>query len=172
VEASEYTILNRTQMMLVVPDSVDTEALRTLEVVSSNFTKTRLGSKVAFEIGTRPLQVTGILALVQLYTKWLLQTPGSDIFNPNRGGGLLGLIGQLISLNRTDHLIASVTRAVQMTTQQIQVSQTKATTIPADQRLLEASLLDVNINPYHAAAYVRVLITSTAGDDAVNSLVL
>lgn len=172
VEVEEYTIVNRSQMYVVVPDNVDSSALRTVEVVSSNFTKTKAASKVAFEIGERPKEVSGILALVQLYTKWLLQTPGSDIFNPNRGGGLLGLIGQLISLNRTDHLVTSVTRAVQTTTQQMQVSQLNAVNIPSDQRLLDGSLVDVHINPYQAAAYVRVLITSVAGEEAVNSLVL
>jgi len=171
-EVLQYTIVNRTQMLVVVPSNVDPNTLRTVEVISSNFTKTKTASKVTFAVGEQPKVVSGVMALVQLYTKWLLQTPGSDIFNPNRGGGLLGLIGQLISLNQTDHLLTSVTRAVQTTTQQIQVSQTQASQIPADQRLLDGSLVDVNINPYQSAAYVRVLITSTSGDTAVNSLVL
>lgn len=169
-KVTAYTILNKSTMWLEVPAYTKASELRTLEIISGNFTKTATGSKVEFKIGTRPKKIEGILKLTQLFTKWLLQSPGSDIFNPQRGGGLQDLVGNLVDIERMDHILSSITRAVNTTSTQIRTSQSSVAGMPLSERLLDAVLLDVDRNMERLEARARVHVMSMAGDEAISAL--
>ena len=170
VRFTTYIVVNRNVLWLVLP--LNLGELRTVEVVSGNFTKTAASSKLEFKIGMRPRRIEGILKLVQLYTKWMLQSPGSDIFQPRRGGGLQDIAGSLISLDRMDPILSALTRAIQTTTAQIRESQVKMQGLSMDERLLDAVLLDVDRSEQRLEVRVRVHVISMAGDEAISALVL
>lgn len=170
VEAS-FSVINGNTIHVVVPEGM-VNALRDLEVVSSKLTRTHKGSRLIFKIGTTPKSVSGILSLLQLYTKWLLQDPGSDIFNMSRGGGLQSIIGRAIETQKMENIISAVTRAVSTTASQIQAAQAQAPNLPLDERLLEASLVDIQRYENTQELLARVQVTSLAGSEAVTSLVL
>lgn len=170
-EMTNYIILSKNRMQITLERSLS-RALQSIEVISGNFTKTVMASKITFQLGTKTRTVTGILKLVQLYTKWLLQSPGSDIFNPNRGGGVQELIGQVVSSHRIEHLLSALTRAVQTTTNQIRTAQSNSTNLPLDERLLEATLLGINKLDERMEIRARVHLVSSAGNEATSALIL
>ena len=171
VVAPSFLIVNKSTMWVTLTDGMGT-ALRTVEVDSYGFTKTNNASKVVFELGEQTRKVSGILKLLQLYTKWLLQSPGSDIFNPGRGGGMQDLLRRVVSIEKMNHIMSSVTRAVDKTTKQIKTAQTSASGLPLDERLLDASIQDVRRSYEKLGVSVSVMVVSVAGEEAISSIML
>jgi hypothetical protein len=171
IRVPNFVIVNKGTIWVTVPDGME-ESLQEIEVVSSNFTFTAAASKVAFHIGDRQRKVTGILALLQLYTKWLMQDPGSDIFNMGRGGGLQSAVGTIVSTDKMEAVLTAVTRAVSATTAQIQASQASATNLPLDQKLLSATLIDVRRLEKEMEVVAQVQVDSMAGASALGALTL
>jgi hypothetical protein len=171
VNAPEFIILTKHKMYVQLPPAAY-ERITTIEVLSSKFTKNSEGSKVSYELGSKTRTVEGILKLVQLFMKWMLQSPGSDIFNLDRGGGLQDMAGRLISNRTMDTIVSAVSRAVTSTTSQIRTAQNNVRGLPASERLLSADLVDISVFDKQMQAQVKVKITSVAGADAVSSLEL
>lgn len=171
IRCPEFIILTKNRMYAQLPSGAKNQ-ISTIEVVSSTFTKTTAASKISYSFGNKTKTVSGILKLVQLFAKWMLQTPGSDIFNPERGGGLQEIVGQMPSSRKMDQVLGALTIIIQNTTSQIKSAQLKHSNLPADERLLSAELLDVNVYEKEMEASVKVAISSVAGKDAVASLSL
>ena len=169
VPAPEFIVLDKHKMYVQLPDAAQS-AISTVEVVSSNFTRFGTGSKVSYELGNKTKTVEGILKLVQLFIKWMLQSPNSDIFNPDRGGGLQELVGKLDTDKKMNVLLASVSRSVQSTVAQIRTAQAKVSGLPLSELLLSAEVLDFEIYKEQMEARVKVTVQSTAGAQAVASL--
>ncbi len=165
VNAKEFLIVNPTTIWAQLPDGVT--AIRTVSVLSSNFTKTAEASKVEFRFGTKTKKVDGILKLVQIFSKILLQSPGSDIFNPSDGGGLQDLVGLVVSTHRSEPVLAAISKAVSVTAQQIRRSQTGLSGLSLSERLLSATVVDLSMQRNTDEARARVQIDSVAGQSAV-----
>lgn len=171
VIAPVFRVVNKNTMWIQLTPDMGT-ALRTVEVDSHDFTRTVNASRVIFEIGEQTRKVSGVLKLLQLYTKWLLQTPGSDIFHPSRGGGLQSLLNQVVSIEKLNHIMSMVTRAVDKTTTQIKSAQVNVNGLPLDERLLDASVQEVKRSYEKLGVQVSVMIVTVAGEDAVSSISL
>jgi hypothetical protein len=170
VLAPSFRVVNKSTLWITLSDGMGS-ALRNVEVDSYGFTKTNNASKVIFEIGDQTRRVSGILKLLQLYTKWMMQTPGSDIFNPGRGGGMQDILKRVVSIERMNHIMSAVTRAVDKTTKQIKTAQTGVDGLPLDERLLDASIQEVKRSYEKLGVSVSVMIVSVAGEEAVTSIV-
>lgn len=170
MSAPEFIILNKNTMWVVLPEGAKAK-ITTIEVLSSNFTKTISGSKMQFKIGDKTRTVAGILKLTQLFTKWLLQSPGSDVFDPQRGGGLQRMVGALTT-RKMEPVMAAIARAVSNTTTQIREAQTTQTALPMNERLLSASASSINIYEKQMEARAIIDIRNMAGEDAASSLQL
>jgi hypothetical protein len=168
--APDFIIINQKTIYVQIPGSV--QRIKTIEVLSSNFTRSTKASKLSYELGPKTRKVEGILKLMQLFTKWLLQTPGSDIFNPERGGGLLALVGTIGSGRSMDSIIGAVSRSVETTVSQMRASQINVPGLPLSEQLLSADITDFDIFERQMESRVKVSITSMAGDEAVNALEL
>lgn len=166
-----FRVINKGTMWITLPDDVSRE-LRTVEVDSYGFTKTNNASKVIFEIGEQTRKISGMLKLLQLYTKWLLQTPGSDIFNPGRGGGLQEVAKQVVDIEKMNFIMSAVTRSVDRTTRQIKTAQTGAANLPLDERLLDSHIQEVTRSYEKLGVQIRVMVVSVAGEEAINSIIL
>ena len=166
----EFMIVNKQTIFAQLPEG--TGVISTIQVVSTDFTKTILTSKIFFEIGQKTRAVEGILKLVQLFTKWLLQTPGSDIFDPSRGGGLQEIVGKVLSSRKMEPIFASLSRAIDATSSQMRIAQGNQPNLPVDERLLAARLIDVNVFEAQMEARARISLESVAGQDAITALQL
>lgn len=170
IQVPEFIIVDSKTMWAQLPDNVD--SVQTIEVQSSKFTRTAAGSKLKFEIGVATKTVSGILKLTQLFTKWMLQSPGSDIFDPGRGGGLQRLVGQILTSKKMESVGVVLARSIDQTSSQIRTSQVNEPNLPLDERLLSAALIGVNISGDKMEASARVRIISMAGDEAISGLTL
>lgn len=171
VRVPNFVIVSQGVLWIEVPDGME-HSLQEVEVISSDFTFTAAASRVAFHVGDRQRKVTGILALLQLFTKWLMQDPGSDIFNMGRGGGLQRAVGGIVSSNKNETVLSAITRAVSATTGQIQAAQSGAVGLPLDQKLLSATLIDVRRLEKDMEVIARVQVDSMAGASALGAVTL
>jgi len=166
----DFMIVSKTLIYAQLPEGA--KRISTIEVLSNNFTKTIESSKIQFVIGDKTRKVEGILKLVQLFTKWILTSPGSDIFNPSRGGGMQQIVGQVATTRNMQPVFASITQAINQTVSQIRAAQVNLPTLPISERLLSARLVDLNIYEAQMQARARVIIRSIGGADAVSAVVL
>lgn len=170
VKVPEFVIVNQTTMWAQLPETAQT-SIRSIEVVSSSFTSFDQ-SKINFKIGPRTRTVEGPIKLTQLFVKWMLQTPGSDIFNPSRGGGLQELAGKLTTTKQMDPIIATITRSVNQTATQIQRAQIGHPNLPLGERLLTADIVNVDVSTKLMEARLRINLTTMSGEDALASIQL
>ena len=166
VPSPEFIIVNKHTMWVQLPDAAQS-GISTIEVLSSKLTRTAVASKVLFQIGNDTRTVEGLPKLIQLFTKWLLQGPGSDIYNPDRGGGLQAIVGKINSTRDMKAVTASITSAVTRTVSQIRNSQVNQTRLPLSERLLSATLQDINVFEKQMEARAKIRIVSMAGPEAV-----
>lgn len=160
----EFIIVNKTTIYAQLPSTVE---VRSVELVGNRYTGVADYSKLDFEIGSKTRLVSGIQKLVQLFTKWILQSPGSDIFNPTRGGGLQDIVGQVTTSRNMAPILGVVVRAVSSTTSQIRSAQVNTRGLPLDERLLSAEVVDFKVFDQQMEARVDVLVRSVAGPQGV-----
>lgn len=166
----EFMITNKQTIFAQLPDGIT--SVSTIEILSNDFTRTVEASKLEFEVGDKTQKVEGVLKLVQLFTKWILQTPGTDIFNPARGGGLQEIIGKITTTKDMQRILASITRAIGVTVTQIRSAQINVPELPLDERLLSANLIGMNIYQEQMQARARIRLLSVAGAEATAGLFL
>lgn len=166
----DFMIVNKQTIYAQVPSG--SERISSIEILSHSFTKTIEASKVQFALGDKTRKVEGILKLVQLFTKWLLTSPGSDLFNQDRGGGMQQIVGQVATTKDMQPVFASITQAISRTVTQIRSAQINVPNLPINERLLNARLIDLNVFEAQMQARARVSIQSVGGTDAVSAVVL
>jgi len=171
VTSPEFIIINQFTIYAQLPKAAQNK-ISSVEVISNKFTRTTAASKLSFSIGNKTKSIEGILKLMQLFVKWLLQSPGSDIFNIERGGGLQEMVGSITDSRRMDGIIGVLTRSIQNTTNQIRSAQTNMTQLPLSERLLTAELADFDVFSDHMEIRARIKLVSLAGKEAVTALVL
>jgi len=170
VDVPEFMVVDKQTVYAQLP--ADIASIRTIEVVSSKFTRNVLTSKISYEVGNKTQRVNGIMKLVQLFTKWVLQSPGSDIFDMSRGGGLQEMAGRVMTTKDMQPIYASITRSIETTSNQIRAAQSSQGALPLDERLLSATLVDLTTYDKQMEARVRVRLESMAGADALTALQL
>jgi hypothetical protein len=171
VPAPEFIIVNKHTIYVQLPDAARNK-ISNIQVVSSKFTKTNHYSVIQYELGTKTKTVSGLLKLVQLFVKWMLQSPNSDIFNPARGGGMQELVGKVQTTKTMDSVASAISRAVSNTVTQIRAAQVNTQGLPLDERLLGAEIQDIQIFEKQMEARVKISIRSVAGQEAVAALEL
>jgi hypothetical protein len=166
----EFMIVSKTTIYAQLPSS--DSPISSIEVLSSRFSRDVESAMFSFEIGNKTRKVDGVLKLVQMFTKWILQSPGSDLFNPTRGGGLQQIVGKVATGKDMQPVFASITRAVNATVSQIRAAQINVPQLPLSERLLSATLIDMKIYEEQMQARARVALQSAGGAEAVAALVL
>lgn len=170
VSVPEFMIINAQTIYAQMPSNVN--AVQTLSVISSNFTRTARASRVDYKVGTKTRAISGILKLTQLFVRWLLTTPGRDVFNPQNGGGLQEVARLAGNTGRPASVMSAVVQAVSLTAEQIRRVQTGGGGLPLDERLLDATVLDLGAPRARDEVRIRVRIESVAGEDGVAALSL
>jgi hypothetical protein len=113
--------------------------------------------------------IEGISRLVQRFTRKMLQTPGTDIFAPEDGGGLYALVGTAVSATSISDLVAQHNLVVTRTSEQIQKLQAQSDRyIPASERLVGVEVMSVDFDRDTSTLRSRVLLRSAGGDALLN----
>lgn len=168
IVANDFAVVNRNRMLVTVPEG-SSLIIRSVAVTSRRLVLSPK-SFLRFRVSTVPSKVSGILRLVQLFTKILFTTPGTDIFNQRLGAGALKNLGRTFSKNDTGGIISDFVVAVENTSRQIIAIQGRQPGLPQDERLLLAKVSEARFDANDAALRVTTEITSQAGKTALANL--
>jgi hypothetical protein len=169
MEAPEFAVLSKNRILAQVPNSERSSILRKVAVVATSPSVNR-SSLLHFEIGSSFKGLSGIEKLVQAYCKQLIQTPGSDRFRPDEGGGLLKLVGRNVSKGDSKNLQASVIGAIGRARDQLLARQNLDRRIPADERLLSVSAESIGFDPTTTTLVASIALSAVSGRQAVANL--
>jgi len=167
----DVVVLSKTRLLAQVPDSMLSQEILTVNVLSRRLTVTSR-SVLRFRISKTPGKVSGILRLTQKYLKILFTTPGSDIFNRSTGTGAMKAVGSTGSAGNGDDIVQNLVVAIDTATRQIISIQSRNSSLPRDERLLSAKVIRASFNKNEGAVNVAVEITSQAGRSATANLEL
>jgi hypothetical protein len=171
VEVKDYAVLSRTFLRAQLPLGMRPADVTTVSILSRRLVITARSS-LKFRIGRVPSKTSGILRLMQLYAKTLLTDPTSDSFNPNYGGGLLRHIGGTFSSGSAGgSMLNDAAVAVRLTNEQIIAVQSRQPQLPADERLLTASIVHSAFSPNEAALKLEIDLRNQTGQPALINLV-
>lgn len=150
-------------LLVYIPSGLDTEDIRyvaliAVETASSTETLLRVG------LGAIPSEITGPDRLIQLFVKVLYQTPGTDIFYRDVGGGLLGLKrrGTTGDLGALSAEIAAAVRKAERDVKSMQAGMR----IPSDERLVQMEVLKIRPDSGTGDINVLLALTTVGGSKA------
>jgi hypothetical protein len=169
IPSPEFMAISNSQIIAQVPDSQTKTLLRSVTVLATKPSVDR-SSILHFDAGKSITSLKGLERLVQYFVKMLLQNPGSDIFNPADGGGVLGLVGKVVSKKDSSSLAASLVSSVTRTQEQVIARQNKIPRLPPDERLLRAETQAVGFNPNTTTLAARISVGAVSGREAVANL--
>lgn len=171
IQAPEFAVLSPNRLLAQVPTEERSSVLRKVAVIAT-VPSIHRKSILHFEVGKSIRAITGLEKLVQAFCKLLLQTPGSDRFNPDEGGGLMRLVGRNVSKGDSKNLQAAVVGAVSRTREQLLARQGANRRIPADERLLTAQAEAVGFDTSTTTLTARIALAAVSGKQAVANLTL
>jgi hypothetical protein len=167
----EFMIVSKDTIWATLPNLNHGE-IKSIQVLSSSFTLSTEASSLTFELGDKTRSVSGVLRLLQLFTKWILQTPGTDIFNPERGGGLQEIVGTSLATKDMQPVLAAIMQAVSTTVTQIKRAQTRFSGLSVDERLLSAEVSNFSVDSSLMEATAKIQISALSGRNAISTIVL
>lgn len=171
VESPDVVIISKNNLVAQVPDVLIRQKILSVSVLSRRLTLSPR-SLLKFRIGDTPGKVSGILRLTQKFLKLLFQTPGTDIFAPNSGGGALKNVGVTFGYSQGADILSNMVIAVDTTARQIVSIQSRNPAVPREERLLSAKILKAGFNKEEGAVDVSVELISQAGRAALANLEL
>ena len=108
-----------------------------------------------------PRGVTGINKLVQIVVVAILKNGGQDVFDPNDGSGLRGMIGQY-NYHNPSEVKTEVLRRIKLIESQMLSNQVNFN-LPAAEKLKQLKVLDVVMDPVTAETAIRIQVINEAG---------
>src|SRR5512137_451694 len=169
--APSFVILNKTLILAQVPDSEANSIIRSLSVLSSDFTAT-VQSRIRFRFGKDPKKVSGLKYLMQTFLKLLFTTTGTDAFAQNIGGSGLKNLGRNFHLSQSQAIVSDFAISVRRADTQMKALQSQQVQLADDERLLSANLLNARFDPQLTALIARVELIAQSGVRAIANLEL
>jgi len=169
IASEDVVILSRTRLVAQVPDSLLSQRVLSVTVLSRRLTLSAK-SVLKFRLSKTPGKVSGVLRLVQKFLKILFTTPGSDIFNRQVGGGALRNVGATFGVEEGGDVINNLVIAIDTTSRQIIALQSRNPSLPRSERLLSAKIIRAGFNKEEGAVDIAVEITTQSGTSAMANL--
>lgn len=171
IEATEFVVLSSNRLLVKIPSNELSSNIRKVLVIA-NIPSTNRRSILHFEVGSSLKSIKGLEKLIQAFCKLLIQTPGSDRFRPDEGGGLMKLVGRNVSKGGINNLQASIVGAVSRTRDQFLARQGPNNRIPSDERLLTVITESVGFDTSTTTLSARISLSAVSGKLAVANLTL
>ena len=164
VRSPSYLVMSDTRMLVQIPTTEVGTAIRGVTVLSRRFTATEK-SIIRFRLGALNQGVRGLEKLVQHFVVEVLTTPGRDIFNKTRGGGLRSLIGTPTGKHSKTRVTGAFAQSVDRAASQM-VARQSTQNLPPDEKLLAADLVGIDYDSARGEVRGRVQLASMAGQAA------
>jgi hypothetical protein len=168
-EAKSPSVIIQSKNLLYAQMPSNVGSIRSVVVISNRLTRTKR-STIKFIIGDTPSYVSGIERLVQTFLKLLLQTPGTDAFAQNIGGGILGAVAKIGRSGGATSMTADVQLGVDRVRKQLIAIQTNDPALAVSERLLYARLLSAKFSPQEQTLFCRIDIANQASQSTVVGL--
>jgi hypothetical protein len=169
--APTYQVVDFNRILAVLPAPLSPIDVQTAQVLSKRLVMTEK-SLLRFRLGRVPSKVNGILRLVQVFIRILLANPGSSIFNPELGGGVLRTVGKTFGRQEAGSMVADFIVAVDNVKRQVISLQARQGSLPASERLLDARVVESRFDVQLSALIVKIEILSQAGTTGLANLVV
>ena len=164
-----FVVLSDTRLLADVPRSQLGGPIRSITVLKSNASTSSQGSIISFEAVGSATVVPSSTFLVQKVLKYLFTTPGSDIFSPTYGSGLLSLLG---SSGTASSSLASLARLrVQEALSQIIQDQADSSA-PLTEKVQSIEVLSASFSETDTSLDIRLAVISMAGQRVVAGLTI
>lgn len=164
MKSPDVVVVSNRKLLAQLPDTQTEEPIRSVIVSSNSLTLTDR-SELRFEITDSPDSVSGITRLIQQFVKIMLQSPGSDIFAPRIGGGLLRSIGKQLGGPTKDLLVADFKKAVDEARRQMILLQASDHSLPAEERLLYATIAQMSFDTGSLSFSGKVALGNQTGQN-------
>jgi len=168
IESPSVVVVSKSRLWAQVPDLLKGSKISDVAVYSNGLTQTER-SKLVYTLGGRT-SVSGLTKLIQIFVKLLLQSPGQDCFNPEVGGGLLGIIGQPIENGVRNSFQSVLFGKVNNIASHIRQTQQRDGRVPLSERLLAATVQALTYSTETGQAAVKVMIRNEAGNAGYTGL--
>jgi hypothetical protein len=161
IYARQWVAISDKEILLYIPVTFSNKTIGTIAVVSDELIP-NVPNLTFFEVGSRVRKIEGIQKLVQQFTKILLQTPGSNKFQPV-GGGLLSIIGKnTMSDDRTAR--TDIINGINRTKSYLISIQNNNKDLPLSEKLLDAKILNISSGTQpNVSLVVNIQITNRVG---------
>jgi hypothetical protein len=166
-----FAIASKTVVIAQVPTSQVKAVIRSLSVLSSDFTAT-VQSRIQFRLGRDPKKATGLKSMMQTFLKILFTDAGTDAFAQRIGGSGLKNIGRNFSLGDSQTIVSDFSISVRRAESQMRALQSQQPRLPDTERLLSANILNSKFDIQLSALVARVELISQSGTRAIASLEL
>ena len=164
-----FVVLSDTRLLADVPRSQLGGPIRTITVLKSDASTSSEGSVISFEaVGTATV-VPSSTFLVQKVLKYLFTTPGSDIFSPTSGSGLLGLLGATETAAESLALLARI--RVREALSQI-IRDQALSSAPLEEKVQVIEVLSASFSRTDTSLDIRLAVISMAGQRVVAGLTI
>lgn len=167
-QSPEFVVLSNEQIWAQIPNSQKNDVITSVMVVSETLSPGKQ-SLLHFEL-KHFRTVTGVQKLAQYFVKLLLQSPGSDIFNKDIGGGLLKMIGQNDVLNNGKTVKSSIIDAITRIKTYIVANQNQNPSIPLNEKLLDVKINGVDFDDTRTEITVNLTLTSMSGQQVTTNV--
>jgi hypothetical protein len=161
-------VVSSNALLAQIPTSQLNTYINQVVVISNRLTRNAESHKIVFRLGNVSHSVQGITKLIQSFVKILLQTPGTDIFSKNIGGGIIRAVYGY--QNDIRNLSSDLQVAVNRTRQQLLAIQSGDKNLLPQEKLLYAELIDTQISRAENTVTGKIRLGSHAMQDTTFNL--
>lgn len=120
-------------------------------------------NEVSFKLS--PKSIKGMSKLIQIVVLSLLNTPGRDILDPDRGAGIPEMVGMNYDPSDLGDILAELTRRVRKTELEITSSQV-GLQLDSSERLKKLTIMNVGPGKASDEVSVRIRIVNELGQQS------
>lgn len=164
-----FSIISDQLITVEVPSILAQKDIKRIQVLSDSPVVNKKNA-LYFEMPDTIQSVEGFQRTIQHFVKLLMQTPGSNAFNINEGGGLLQIIGKN-TVNEGVSVTTDVIDGINRTKEIIIAKQNKLKNIPLNERLMTVTINAVSIKN-KTDLLIELTLTNMSGTSLNASLSL
>jgi hypothetical protein len=164
IQAEEFFIQSENRLIVRIPASQVGQPMHDVTVLAP-VSATKKNALLTMSLGAPLKTVSGMDRLVQCWMMIFMSTPGTDIFDPDSGGGAKNLVGRATNASGTG-VAADLQQAIERTKTELLRIQSRRTNIPLAEKLLSSSLDAIHFDPDNTLLSARVTLRNMAGSAA------
>lgn len=161
IYAKQWLAISDKEILVYIPSTFSNKTISSIAVITEELIP-NIPNLTFFEIGSRVKKIEGIQKLVQQFVKILMQSPGSNKFQPV-GGGLIDVIGKnTVADDRSAR--SDIINGISRTKTYLINVQNKNKDLPLAEKLLDAKILNITSGTQpNVSIVVNLQITNRVG---------